>query len=81
MPTPVLTPFNASTGNFLYPLPVQAPFNANASNEPCQYWHWTKMYECQYRYWHHLMPERVIYRTYNGIGQKCKNANTGTGTI
>jgi hypothetical protein len=34
-----------------------------------------------YRYGHYLMPVLVMYRASIGIGQRCKYANTGTGTI
>jgi hypothetical protein len=61
------------------PLLVRAPSNGSTSNVPCQYWYWTKVQICQYRYLHHFMPVPVIYRANTGSGPTCINAITGTG--
>ncbi len=47
---------------------------ANTDTEP-KYQKW------QYRYGHQVMSVLVMYHANTGIGQKCKYANTGTGTI
>jgi hypothetical protein len=63
------------------PIPVLSPFNASTGNVACQYWYWTNVPKCQYRYGHQVMAVPVMYHANTGIGQNCKYANTNTGTI